>query len=143
MRLMVSAGTPQRSDTFSAAHSGSMKRSAIEGEGGDHAAAIGQLEAAHELGRRIGRQCGHRGVGMAVPDEGRALRIAREEPVIRAARILDDQPGRVGVAQQVFAIDLLAGEQFMDQRADDTGRPYPDGCRSIHPRLPNSRCGWG
>ena len=50
---------------------------------------------------------------------GRALRVAGEEPVIGAARILDHQPGRVGVAQQIFAIDLLAVQQFVDQRADE------------------------
>ena len=88
-------------------------------EGGDDAAAVRHLEAAHELRRGIGRQGGHGRIRVAVPDEGRILRVADEEAVIGATLVLDDEPRRVGVAEQVFAIDLLGGEKLMDQRADE------------------------
>jgi hypothetical protein len=107
---MVSTGTPQRSETFSLGD---------QREGGDHTAAIGHLEAAHELWCRIGRERRHGRVRMAVPHEGGILGVADEETIIGTTLVLDDEPGRVGVAEQIFAINLLGSEKLVDQRADE------------------------
>ena len=90
-----------------------------ERKGGNNPAAVSELVAAHELRRRIRREGGHGRIGVAVPDKGRALLVAGEQPVIRTTRVLDDKPGRVRIAQDVFAIDLLAVEQLMDKGADE------------------------
>ena len=88
-------------------------------EGGDDAAAVRHLEAAHELRRGIGRQGGHGRIRVAVPYQCGILCIANKQPIIGATLVFDDEPRRVGVAEQVFAIDLLGREELMDQRADE------------------------
>ena len=66
----------------------------------------------------VGQQGVDGSLGFSIPRQGIAVTIAREEAVIGRARVLDYQPGRVGVAYQVFQIDLARMEQFMDERKD-------------------------
>ena len=45
---------------------------------------------------------------MGIPDERFAVRIARKQTMIGGTRIVDYKPWRIGVAQQIIAIDLAS-----------------------------------
>ena len=80
-------------------------------------AAVGQPESAGERGRQITEQAAGELAGGLVVHQRSAGRIAGEQAIVGRARGANDQPGRVGVANQVVEIDLLGVEQLVDERA--------------------------
>ena len=72
--------------------------------------------------------CGRDGAfGHGFPDERRAVGIAREKPVLGGSRRIDDQPGGVGVADEVVDVDAPRLQQFVDDGEDQQPvRPRAD-----------------
>jgi hypothetical protein len=52
----------------------------------------------------------------AIPAKRTPLSIAREQPVVGAARIAHHQPVRIRIAHQVIQIDAVGAQQLVDQR---------------------------
>ena len=77
--------------------------------------AVFQREAAAERGRDVGQQGVDGRVGVAVPGQRLAVRVAQEQAVLRVARFVAHQPGGVGVAHQELEVDFLRLDQFVDQ----------------------------
>ena len=68
-----------------------------------------------------GRRCGYldprsRPARFSVPDKRFAIFTAGNQPVIRPARVVDNQLRGVGVAQEVVEIDPTRFQQLMDER---------------------------
>ena len=99
----------------------------------------GSVNSPAMTGEASGELASHGPVALAVPAERMAGDVAREEPVIGAARIAHHQPGRVGVAGEEIEIDAIGLQQLMDERQDEEPVGAGIGCRAIHRRWRNSR----
>ena len=99
-------------------------------------AAIGQRKPAHQFWQRIARCGGHGCMGVGIPNEGSAGSRSCKQAIIGTTGIFNDQPWRVGVTQQVFAIDFLCRQQFMDKGAHK--QAIGSGLHA-HPFIGNSR----
>ena len=91
--------------------------------------AISQLDRADQGRRDVGGQRVGKRLLAAVPAQRVAVGVAREQAVVGRARILDDQPGRVGVARQEGEIDLVGEQQLADQCEDQQSvgaRPHAE-----------------
>ena len=56
--------------------------------------------------------------GLCIPAQRLAVGVTRKEAIVLGARILDHEPRRVGVADEIVEVDLIGAEQLMDQSAD-------------------------
>ena len=80
------------------------------------AAPVGERDLAGDLRlhpRRVGIDRGGRD---AIPGQRPAIRVARDQAIIGAARIAYHQPGGVGVAGQEIQVDAVGLQQFVHQR---------------------------
>jgi hypothetical protein len=87
-------------------------------EGGAGVPSVGQHERAAECRIDAGRAGARERPGGAIEGELAPLRIARDEPVLGAAGIVDDQMMRVRVAHEEFGVDLARLEQTVNERED-------------------------
>ena len=90
-----------------------------EMEGRHRGAAVGQEDLAGELRLGIDPVCGDDRLGRGVEDQGLAGGVTGEQAVIGGALILDHEPRRIGVATEIFLVDLAGAQQFLDQRQDE------------------------
>ena len=82
------------------------------------APAIFQCDACAHLGRDGFLAIATGLASFFIPDKGIALGIAGEQAIICPARIIDHQPGRIGVAAEIINIHLARPHQFMDKSQD-------------------------
>ena len=88
-------------------------------EGGARGRPVRELVPAPEGGSRVRVRGGTGGAPGAVPDEGPAFGVAREEPVARIARRLHHQPGGVRVRGEVISVHLSRAQQLVREGEDE------------------------
>jgi hypothetical protein len=79
------------------------------------AAAVRQRHLALQGGLDVRIVSGTRRVADPVPDQRRAVPVAGEQAVIGSTRIVDHQPGRVGVAGQISDVHFAGAQELVDQ----------------------------
>ena len=84
-------------------------------EGGNRAPSVGQRHRAGKARHDAVAACIDRSARRVIDDKRAPVAFASEQAVIGGAFVLDDEPGRIGVADKVFLVDLAGAQQLVDE----------------------------